>query len=423
MSNQQPPRPLSHLQPVPADSISALYDNDKKTLILEASGNAVNITTDIHFQRLPFLGGLLYELQGWVGPVTLGDEPYSVTNSFNIDLPSRVFPSGTVVIKTANNNQWVIKIEPLLKKGTQKPQTATNATAEFDVPEVNFVPAREPIITGLGQSFTIQQSDKFTGKGGSVDISFNSDFVTLTNAGIKDGSQIEWTFTSHQTGNTEVVVFVGQTSPPFVYRVPYSISIAPPNANATLKPLGLFSVTENPAHATNESSYGNYRTGDNTSIPLSWDGVVNIGVDLIKKQHPDSKLYEVDASPATTKPVSNEWGLSDIRIVARLDDNKTAIIQSQGWGDFGPVEVVQSPFLGDVVIPWPVSLTIHEAFTILRKGGYEGPVSTLTLRQPLGPDINQPFYIFKLGSQFIAVGVDDKKIHNFGLTGQEIQQN
>ncbi|KAF6817359.1 hypothetical protein CPLU01_13605 [Colletotrichum plurivorum] len=75
------------------------------------------------------------------------------------------------------------------------------------------------------------------------------------------------------------------------------------------------------------------------------------------------------------------------------------------------------------IVPWPVSLEIHEAFAILRKGGFRQPVQDLSLLKPLNPEFNQPFYVFHIGSQFIAVGVDDRKVHNFGVTGQELQQS
>ncbi|KAJ0166837.1 hypothetical protein CTA2_5662 [Colletotrichum tanaceti] len=425
MSSQQQPRPLSHLSPVPADKLFALYDNKKKTLSLSAEGKAVHTTTDIHFKRLPFLGGLLFELQGWVGPVTQGDQPYSVTDPFNVDLPSPALPSGNVVVRTANDKRWVVEIEGL---GLKKNQPSSNGAADLQVPETQLVPPTEPIITGLGQTFTIKQADKFIGEGGSVSISFNDDFVSLKNASIQDNNKIQWDFTSHQTGNTEVVVFVGQTNPRFMYRVPYNVTIVPPNeaSNANLQPSVRFSVAEAPANgSTNGSTNGAQKNGAEAvvGLPLSWDGVVNAGLNLIKKQCPDAALYVVDAKPPTTKPVLNEWGLSKIRIIARVGGDKTAIIQSTGWGQFGQVEVLSHPLLGNASIPWPVSLDIHEAFTILRKAGYQEPVCDVALRQPVTATADQPFYFFNIGNQSVAVGVNDRKVREFGPTGQETQQS
>ncbi|KAM6507062.1 hypothetical protein FALCPG4_018452 [Fusarium falciforme] len=374
--------PLTHLQLIAADSISALYDNDTETLFLKASGKHVDITRDITFHRLPFTGGLLFQLQGWVGPIINNESPYSITQGFNIQLPSRVFPSNTVVVNTENKKSWVIPIHPLLKHGRQESQAAPDGDAPPKIPEVNVVSGNSEIVTGLGQTFTLKH---------------------LINAGIDNGN-IEWNFTSQQVGTTEVGVFVGQSNPPFMYRVVYDVSIVPPHDATQAKPLASFSVS--PPNGSSNGSRVAATKKNATSLLLSWDGFVNIGFNIIKQQFPDAKLYEIDATPAKTEPVENEWGLVNNRIVASLDGNRTAIIQSNGWGSFGPVDVIQSPF----------------AFSILRKGGYQQPVGAVTLRKPLVPGIDQAFYIFNVGNEFIAVGVEDKQIHNFGPTGREVQQ-
>ncbi|WZH48456.1 uncharacterized protein QYS62_009630 [Fusarium acuminatum] len=140
---------------------------------------------------------------------------------------------------------------------------------------------------------------------------------------------------------------------------------------------------------------------EKVGIPLSWDGFINNGLKLIKKQYPKANLLEVDATPLTRKP--------------------TAIVQYTGWGEFGKVRTTYFPFLGDQVIPWPVSLDIHDAFAVLRKAGYKGGVYAVTLRQPLYPGDDEPFYIFNIGNEFIAVGTQDK-IYNFVVAKCSVQK-
>lgn len=416
--------PLSHLQLIPAEKVSAFYDNDAKTLNLKASGVHVDITKDIRFHRLPLPGGLLFELQGWVGPIIRGSSPYSITDVFNIDLPSKTYPIMEVLVNTANEKGLTVPIEILLKNGPQETQLTSKGNTPSELPEVKDVAGNQEIITDLGTTFTIQQSDSFKGQGGTVNIAFDKNFVALTNAGIEEG-KIQWTFTSMQVGATGVTVYVGQTNPPFVYRVVHVVSIVPPNDPKAPEAIAYFSL--NPAnsngnHTKNDTK--NVQAAGPIGIPISWDGFVNIGFNLIKKEYPDAQLYEIDATPATKEPVFNEWGLVNNRIVCRLDGNKTAIIQSNGWGSFGSVQTIDAPFLGDVVLKWPVSMVIHDAFSILRKAGYEQAVSAVTLRQPLNPTDDQPFYIFNIGNEFIAVGVNDKKVYNFGATGRrEVQQS
>lgn len=412
---------LVHQQLIPADSITASYDNEAKLLILKASGTHVDLTRDIEFRRLPFDGGLLFELIGWVGPVVHGESPYEITDSFNIDLPSIVFPSNTVVVNTENKQHWVVPIQ--YNKTTE--QAATNGKAEVELPKVEQVSGDQKIVVLADEPFTIQQSDSFTGKGGSASIDFDKSFLTLTDARIEDG-KIVWTFTAQQTGTTEVFVYVGQTQPPFLYRIPYVVeSVVLDDKSVPTQTTASFSVNNNGqgssgtyGAASNGHKNGNQKVG----LPLSWDGFINVGLNLIKKQYPHANLLEVDATPLTRKPVQNEWGLVNNRIVCGLSGNKTAIIQSTGWGEFGKVQTINSPFLGDQVIPWPVTLDIHDAFTILRKAGYKQAIYAVTLRQPLYPGDDQPFYIFNTGNEFIAVGTKDKKIHNFGVSEYNVQK-
>lgn len=412
---------LVHQQLIPADSITASYDNEAKLLILKASGTHVDLTRDIEFRRLPFDGGLLFELIGWVGPVVHGESPYEITDSFNIDLPSIVFPSNTVVVNTENKQHWVVPIQYNKTTG----QAATNGKAEVELPKVEQVSGDQKIVVLADEPFTIQQSDSFTGKGGSASIDFDKSFLTLTDARIEDG-KIVWTFTAQQTGTTEVFVYVGQTQPPFLYRIPYVVeSVVLDDKSVPTQTTASFSVNNNGqgssgtyGAASNGHKNGNQKVG----LPLSWDGFINVGLSLIKKQYPHANLLEVDATPLTRKPVQNEWGLVNNRIVCGLSGNKTAIIQSTGWGEFGKVQTINSPFLGDQVIPWPVTLDIHDAFTILRKAGYKQAIYAVTLRQPLYPGDDQPFYIFNTGTEFIAVGTKDKKIHNFGVSEYNVQK-
>ncbi|KAF4959592.1 hypothetical protein FSARC_10678 [Fusarium sarcochroum] len=413
--------PLVHRQLVPADSISAHYDNEADILLLQASGNHVDFTRDIKFHRMPFAGGLLFELQGLVGPIIQGETPYDITDGFNIELPSVNDPSNTVVINTANKKGWVVPIQYSKPSPTQ-PKSSTNGSngsANSEVPEFKTVAGDHTIVVPLDKPYTIKQGDQFKGKGGAINLAFDDQYSNLTDASIEDG-KIEWTLVPFQTGQTEVAVFVGQEDPSFFYRVNYNVEIVSPKESVTSKAKATVSVAGDTSNGY--STNGSQQAPKTDGLPLSWDGFVNIGYNLIKKQYSDAALYEIDATPLTRKPVSNEWGLVNNRIVCGLSGNKTAIIQSTGWGEFGSVQVIDSPWLGDAAINWPVSLEIHDAFSILRKGGYKQPIEAVTLRQPVYPGDDQPFYIFSIGNEFIAVGVNDKKIQNFGVSEHKIQK-
>ncbi|RBQ68153.1 hypothetical protein FVER14953_08654 [Fusarium verticillioides] len=371
---------LVHQQLIPADSITASYDNEAKLLILKASGTHVDLTRDITFRRLPFDGGLLFELIGWVGPIIRGGSPYEITDSFNIDLPSIVFPSNTVVVNTENKQHWVVPIQYNNSNG----QAATNGKAEVELPEIKQVSEDKKINVLADEPFTIQQSDSFTGKGGSI----------------------VWTLTAQQTGTTEIFVYVGQTQPPFLYRIPYVVEsiVLLDDKSVPAQTTASFSVSNQGSVGTHGAASNGHKNGNDNQkvgLPLSWDGFINVGLNLIKKQYPNANLLEVDATPLTRKPVQNEWGLVNNRIVCGLSGNKTAIIQSTGWGEFGKVQTINSPFL---------------------KAGYKQAIYAVTLHQPLYPGDDQPFYIFNTGPEFIAVGTKDKKIHNFGASEYNVQK-
>ncbi|KAF5020944.1 hypothetical protein F66182_7025 [Fusarium sp. NRRL 66182] len=424
MSSSTQRGPLTHLQLIPADNITAVYDGESGQLLLRAAGKHADFTRDISFHRLPFTGGLLFQLQGWVGPIIRGESPYQVTDGFNIQLPTRALPSNTVIVNTENKKGWVVQIQ---YHGKNQSQPSSNGSAPSAIPEFKTAPGEHTIVAPLQKPITIAQTDTFTGEGGSVNITFDRNYLAMTDAGITN-DKIEWTFDSLQTGTTEVVVFVGQSNPPFFYRVPYQVNIESPKQSVTPKAAASLSVNLS-VDANGSKSNGastaakNGANGSGIGLPLSWDGFVNIGYNLILKQFPTARLYEIDATPLTRETVDNQWGLVSNKVVAGLDDNKTAVIQSTGWGEFGQVQVIDSPWLGDVAISWPVSLEIGDAFSILRKGGYTQGVGAVTLRQPLYPGDDQPFYIFNVDNQFIAVGVNDNKIYNFGVDEHKAQSS
>ncbi|KAF4345028.1 hypothetical protein FBEOM_902 [Fusarium beomiforme] len=416
---------VSH-QLVPADSITASYDKDAGLLILSASGKNVNLADEIEFHRLPFYGGLLFELHSLGRPAVHGGSSYEITDSFDIELPSIVFPSDTVIVNTENKQNWVVPIQ----YSETSQESAVNKEGEPGLPdevEQLSVDESEKIIVPVDRAFTIRQSNYFEGQGGSISIDFDKSFSTLTDAQIEDG-KIEWSFTAQKTGKTQVVVYVGQTDPPFMYRVPYEVEVlAPVEDSITHDAQAVLSVKSKGQGSDfaydAESDGGDSENGDGMiGLALSWDGFINVGLSLIKKQYPNAKLLELDATPLTRKPVDDEWNLVSNRIVCSLGGKKTAIIQSTEWGEFGDVQTIDSPFLGDQLIPWPVTLDIHDAFTILREAGYKQGVNAVTLRQPFYPGDDQPFYIFSIGNEFIGVGIKDKKIHNLGVSEYNIQK-
>ncbi len=145
---------------------------------------------------------------------------------------------------------------------------------------------------------------------------------------------------------------------------------------------------------------------------LNFVGRVNIAVRIVTEKFPDAQLYEADgtsSSGQTTDPLQ----IDQLRVVFRNSHNSTVIIKSTGWGTFGEPVLIPEPWLEDVVINWPVYMDIVEANQLKEAAGYKEPYGAVTLRNPLGPKIGNPYYIF--GSNptqpYIFVDTITKEVH------------
>lgn len=148
---------------------------------------------------------------------------------------------------------------------------------------------------------------------------------------------------------------------------------------------------------------------------LSFLGMANIAVRLVNDEYPGSQLLEGDGvSPSG--PTTNVRDVNSWRFVFRTANGGTALIHSTVWGQFGPITYIPQPWLEDVVIPWPIDMDIVEADELLKKAGYTGAYGAVTLRWPLYPGINQPFYIFGMeDGSHIFVGIYDKSVSSHAV--------
>lgn len=107
----------SHLTLVPADRLAASYSEFTQTLTLFASGKVLDFVVGIDFRRLPWIGGLRFELVGWRRPGRIV-RPYTARKPFRIPYIRRVAPSGKVIIVTANHPRGVlVPIKFILRPG------------------------------------------------------------------------------------------------------------------------------------------------------------------------------------------------------------------------------------------------------------------------------------------------------------------
>ena len=137
--------PFSQCQVIAADSITAVYNGDAKTLTFEASGPLGNSIKRVNFHRLPNTSGLAFQLQSWLGtgsPALTGPR-YSAKDTFNIDLSTNAFPSQAVIVMTANNKAWAVPIQPF-----NQSTPGTTVTPGFAPPTFNAATTGTVTATG-----------------------------------------------------------------------------------------------------------------------------------------------------------------------------------------------------------------------------------------------------------------------------------
>ena len=145
---------------------------------------------------------------------------------------------------------------------------------------------------------------------------------------------------------------------------------------------------------------------------LSFDGRVNIATRIVQEQYPDAKLYEADGV-STTGPTDDAAGIDKMRVVFQNSDNTTVMITEEKYGEFGEPKLFKSPFLGDVVIEWPIKMDLTQAIELKNRAGYKGEFTTVTLRNPLGPRRTNPFFIFGSDQRaFVFVDVVTGEVHS-----------
>jgi hypothetical protein len=220
---------MGFLGTIPANKLSALYDTSKRALILYAEGEVMGATYGFNFkQDTTFFGGLKFTLQAWSGPITGKKQSYTHQQSFNMILPSPVFPSGNVIIVTANHPQGIAV--PIRYTGLIHAQAdleiatvdeAKLATKSKDMAEL--IPGHTSLNVLYKTKFNIKANSSVPEKG-SVTIAYDSKYVQLVGSSIQS-NDIVWTFLATEMGNTEIYVTTSGGIATFVMQETYDVKI------------------------------------------------------------------------------------------------------------------------------------------------------------------------------------------------------
>lgn len=141
-------------------------------------------------------------------------------------------------------------------------------------------------------------------------------------------------------------------------------------------------------------------------------GLLDRAVQVARDQYPDAELYEADGS---SEELTTDWhDIGTWRFVFRVEEGHVFVKTVKPWDDLDEPELIRKPWAGDVIIPMPLPMDIAEADQLLKdKGHYVGPYKTVTLRWPLSPGRNEPYYIFEAGRRgWYFVGVYDQTVEH-----------
>jgi hypothetical protein len=83
-------------------------------------------------------------------------------------------------------------------------------------------------------------------------------------------------------------------------------------------------------------------------------------------------------------------------VLLRLENGDKAETTTTTYGEFGPIKVTKGPWLGPANLIWFPSMNAADAEKRLRKLGYEGKFTSLTMSKPLFPGVEEDVYTFRM---------------------------
>ena len=134
-----------------------------------------------------------------------------------------------------------------------------------------------------------------------------------------------------------------------------------------------------------------------TKQGLSFNEMLNLTRKESLKVSPQAKFYE-----ATTN-----FEVKRIKSVFRGEENTTIEISCNTKGELKTI-TINSPYLEDEVIHFPVQMKLEEATQQLVTSGYvnengKADWTEVVLRRPLGPEFTFPLYIFTTSQGYVSV--------------------
>ena len=381
-----------NIYPLDADEISALYEVRTQELILSAIIELQPVTSDIHFVRVPWVGGLKFILEGRVLPVQGEKQKEEFQQKFKLPPPAEPY---AIVVYAGDLKGKPVPIRFTGLKPSIKEEGSESSTKQ-EPPELpqTFALENEEINVINGRTFTIQVASEVP-RLGSINLDHDPKYLELLTAGIRD-KDIYWKFKALQpTHDTQIRLFFSGGIAQYVYQKVYDVFIGLAN-----EPV----------------------------VELTKDGLippprdrVELGIEKIKETYPDAQLHDVDYRPPVPGPSENPYQLSSLTVYSQVNGGKQlASVSTVGYGPYGPIELREKPLDDRQNIEWPVKLDITEADELIKKAGFKQPYTGATLDFSILPGGDkEPNYTFSTvpipgGPIDVRVGANDGKVTPFG---------
>jgi hypothetical protein len=130
---------------------------------------------------------------------------------------------------------------------------------------------------------------------------------------------------------------------------------------------------------------------------------------IARKRYPGAQLLEADID---LERFGCDWRfVFNVPAAALRDGHSTVILCSNGES-FQEPQHIEAPWSSDQPIPLPLELDVEEAKALARRAGYDGAVSSISLRWVLYPGIDEPHYILTIPERdvLVFVGVYTRKV-------------
>jgi len=378
---------------IPAKTLAAVYDPRSSELTLFATGVVPIGVYDIHFERVTWLGGLKFELLGrtLLGPI--GERSYEYEQKIPIILPSRVYPSDSVIIVTQNNQPQGEKVViHWLGLKTSPPVQSLEADAKDTV--TTIAKDSETRYEVIGKEFKVQQAAQVPSHG-SLTMDYDSQNLLLVTASIED-KNIVYTFRSLQLGATSIVFFGVGGIAKYVWRQQLDFYIIRPW-------LPINPTDDDKANGLQENTTTPKDSDSNIVIFRSFKDNILEAQSIVKKSFPDATLRIADAKlPPGVPSTTNPFLLKKLSALFVSQEKKCTIrMESAGAMSWGPPVVTADIVVGVTDVDMTaLKVEMEEAAAKVKQ-----PFFSVTLAHIVALGIKEPRYGFKgKGGATVYVG-------------------